>query len=347
MASALLRELRANARAAETAGGHRPGSRLRVRLATSACRRRAVSVWAWRSRMASGSSRSSTNGTQTSATSTCSQGSRAKPAMWSAWWWVATTTSSLGSPAGPSAARSATIASTDLVSGRAAPWLCTPQSTSMRHCLRPWRTVTRKASPKPMLYMRTATVVLAIAPPPGAGGVQVGEGQPLGGRLQGPGVEGVAVVEPAQPAADGLQPPLALVGEAPARVRAAVRGAAARQRLGHQVLHGPVHAGDHGGAGPQHHPVPLGQAGVLEVAAPLGELEDQLRPGLAVGRLPVGDVHAVQLDGTVGVEAERLGVGPGPLVERGRGRPHARGRGRLVLLLGIGAAVAGPAGEVE
>ncbi len=132
---------------------------------------------------ASLSSGFSTKGTMTSPTSTASQSATAKPVMWSWWWWVATSTSRRGGePAGVTAARSAMTALTtspmvrETPSTFARPWLCTPQSTSMRHVWSPRLTVTTKQSPKPTLYMRTETVVAAGSVPVPVAAAPVGGG---------------------------------------------------------------------------------------------------------------------------------------------------------------------------
>ena len=55
------------------------------------------------------------------------------------------------------------IARTDSRIFLAWPWLWTPQSTSIRQTVPFRRTVTRNASPKPTLYIRTVTVDPAIS----------------------------------------------------------------------------------------------------------------------------------------------------------------------------------------
>src|SRR4029079_942414 len=72
--------------------------------------------------------------------------------------------------------------------------------------------------------------------------------------------------------------------------------------------------GDQRGAGPEDRAPVRGQVLVLEVRTPLGELDDDLREGLPVGVLPVGDVDAAQRDPASGVQTDGVGVPAGPAV---------------------------------
>ena len=112
-----------------------------------------------------------------------------------------------------------------------------------------------------------------------------------------------------------------------------------RKRFGDDVLDFAVHPGDQRGAGKQRG-ARIGRQvrllDLLQVGAALGELHDDLRAGLAVVGLPIGDVNALQMGRHAGFKTDRHRMPFGPdaqraehplrLIPRRAGRVEVHGR---------------------